>query len=196
LSLYAYKHGIGPHTEDANATAVDVPFPGNTAGANSLFNPVSAKTIGRFMIYASQHPKICGGRLFNISDNETPCTYGELWPHLANWFGLVGVVPVDSPKAQENMLGVGELPRAASFLTPGEYVAQNRDTFAQCGLGNAVTGGVGAGSSQLDSVGYWLTFDRQMSLKRLRGTGFEGDMDPVQGWLDSFEMFRKAGLVL
>jgi hypothetical protein len=52
------------------------------------------------------------------------------------------------------------------------------------------------GSRQLDSVGYWLTFDRQLSLKKLRDTGFEGDVDHVQGWLESFEMFRKAGLIL
>ena len=149
------------------------------------------------MIYASLHPETCGGgRLFNIADNETPCRYGELWPQLAKWFGLVGVGPADNMQDQENTLKVGELPQGVQSLTPGDYVAKHRDGFARHGAVNAVSGGVGAGSRQLDSVGYWLTFDRQLSLKRLRETGFEGDVDPLQGWLESFEKFRAAGLII
>lgn len=149
------------------------------------------------MIYASLHPETCGGgRLFNISDNETPCKYGELWPQLAKWFGLVGVGPSEDSQAQDNTLKVGELPQTTPSLTPGEYVTKYKEIFAQCGSEKAVKGGVGAGSRQLDSVGYWLTFDRQLSLKKLRETGFEGDKDPVHAWLQSFDMFRKAALIL
>ncbi len=198
LSLYAANHGVGSNPAETSRTPpVEVPFPGNTAGANSLFTPVSSKTIARFMIYASLHPETCGGgRLFNIADNETPCRYGEIWPQLAKWFGLVGVAPVEHTQDQNNTLKVGELPQTVQTLTPGEYVAKHRDVFARHGTVNAVSGGVGVGSRQLDSVGYWLTFDRQMSLKGLRETGFEGDIDPIQGWLESFEKFRAAGLII
>ncbi|CAG8417499.1 unnamed protein product [Penicillium salamii] len=197
LSLWAYNHGIGPNTPETNTVAVEVPFPGNAAGANSLFSPVSSETIARFMIYASLHPRECGsGQLFNIADNQKPCKFGEIWPHLARWFGLVGVGPAENSQALENILKVGELPQTTKFLTPGEYIAEHKGKFAECGRVNAVSGGVGVGNRQLDSVGYWLTFDRQLSLEKLRGTGFEGDKDPVQGWLESFEMFKQAGLVL
>lgn len=197
LSLYAYNNGVGPHTHESKEIPVEIPFPGNFASANSLFSPVSSLTIARFMIYASLHPETCGGgRLFNIADNETPCKYGELWPQLAEWFGLVGVGPAEDSQTQDNTLKVGELPQTTPSFTPGEYVAKYRETFAQCGSEKSVKGGVGAGSRQLDSVGYWLTFDRQLSLKRVRETGFEGDKDPVQAWLQSFDMFRKAGLIL
>lgn len=197
LSLYAYNHGVGPGGRVSQSNAVDIPFPGNAAGANSLFSPVSSKTIARFMIYASMHPKTCGqGQLFNIADSEIPCKYGEIWPQLARWFGLVGVGPTENSQAQKNTLKVGELPQTTPTMTPGEYVAEQKNTFAECGRLNAVNGGVGAGSRQLDSVGYWLTFDRQMSLTKLRETGFEGDREPIQGWLESFEMFRKAGLII
>ena len=176
---------------------MEVPFPGNVASANALFTPVSSRYIARFMIYASTHPERCGkGQLFNIADSETPCTYGEIWAQLARWFGLVGVGPTENSQVLKDSLKVGELPQATPSLTPGEYVAKHKGTFAECGHLNAVSGGVGAGSRQLDSVGYWLTFDRQMSLTRLRKTGFEGGRDPIQGWLESFEMFRKAGLIL
>jgi hypothetical protein len=200
LSLYAANHGIVPNKQTPTTTPVEVPFPGNTASANALFTPVSSKTIARFMIYASLHPETCGGgRLFNIADSETPCTFGEIWPKLAEWFGLVDVGPRPDGNmqvGQDNALRAGELPQTTPALTPGEYVAKHKDVFAQYGVVNAAGGGVGAGSRQLDSVGYWLTFDRQLSLKRLRETGFEGDKDPVQGWLESFEMFRAAGLII
>lgn len=147
------------------------------------------------MIYASMHPEKCAGQLFNIADNEVPCKYGELWPRLAKWFGLVGKLPAETSEAQDNALKAGELPQDTS-MTPGEYVAKHRDTFAKNGCPNAVSRGVGAGNRQLDSVGYWLTFDRQMSLKKLKESGFEVDKDPVQGWLETFEMFRGAGLIL
>jgi hypothetical protein len=200
LSLYAVNHGVKTD-ETPGVTPIQVPFPGNKASANALFTPVSAKTIARFMIYASLHPETCGdGRLFNIADSETPCTFGELWPQLANWFGLEGVGPEaegNMQQGQDKALKAGELPHTTTqILTPGEYVAKYRDVFAKYGAVKAASGGVGAGSRQLDSVGYWLTFDRQLSLKRLRETGFEGDQDPVKGWLESFEKFRAAGLII
>ncbi|GKZ27356.1 hypothetical protein AbraIFM66951_005098 [Aspergillus brasiliensis] len=201
LSLYAYNHGIGPHTQRKGGTepAVEIPFPGSIAGATSLFSPVSSSRLARFMIFVSLHPETCGGgRLFNVADQETPCTYGALWPRLAEWFGLVGVPPVESAAESEedNKLKVGEVPKRASAVAPGEYITQYRDIFTQSGCPKALTGGVGVGYRQLDSVGYWLTFDRQLSLERLAETGFEEDRDPVEGWLESFAMFRKAGLIL
>jgi hypothetical protein len=96
----------------------------------------------------------------------------------------------------KNELKVGELPESTSSLPPGEYVSKYRGIFSQHGCENAVRAGVGAGSRQLDSVGYWLTFDRQMSIDRMRSTGIGGDADPVEGWIESFEMFRRAGLIL
>jgi hypothetical protein len=81
-------------------------------------------------------------------------------------------------------------------LTPREYIVKHKGVFEKCGRFKALEGGVGAGSQQLDSVGYWLTFDRQLSLKKLRATGFEGDKNAIGGWLDSFAMFRKAGLII
>ncbi|CAG8298957.1 unnamed protein product [Penicillium olsonii] len=197
LSLYAYNHGVGPFAQTKNSNPVEVPFPGNAAGANSLFSPVSSSTIARCMINASLHPETFGnGQLFNIADSETPCRYGDLWPKLASWFGLVGVGPIEDSQAKDHNLGVGELPKATQSLTPGEYIIRHRGVFDRCGRASAISGGVGAGHRQLDSVGYWLTFDRELSLKRLIETGFMETRDPVHGWLESFEMFRKAGLIL
>ncbi|KAJ5113915.1 hypothetical protein N7456_002449 [Penicillium angulare] len=198
LSLYAYNHGVGPDSQVTGSSVTEVPFPGNVAGANSLFTPVASKTIARFMIYASMNPKTCGnGQLFNIADSDIPCKYGDIWTHLAKWFGLVGVGPPEEKlEPPKDTLRVGELPQSTAALTPGEYIAKHNGIFAKCGRLNAVGGGVGVGSQQLDSVGYWLTFDRQMSLTKLTSSGFEMDGDSIQAWLESFEIFRKAGLIL
>ncbi|KAI0192424.1 hypothetical protein F4808DRAFT_443121 [Astrocystis sublimbata] len=196
LSLYAYNHGIGPSTKDVASGAIEVPFPGTTAGANALFSPASAGKIAQFMIYASLHPSTCGsGQLFNIADREAPCTYGELWPQLAKWFGLVGVGPSQGRSASAS-LGVGQTPEDSDDMLPGAYVAKHAGVFEGLGYGKAIKGGVGAGNRQLDSVGHWLSFDRQLSLEKLKNTGFHADVDPVQSWIDSFRMFREAGLIL
>lgn len=149
------------------------------------------------MIYASLHPETCGcGQLFNIADNAAPCTFAELWPQLAKWFGLVGRGPAESVQDQGGALDVGELHHTNMTSTPSEYVAKHKDTFAKHGAVNAASRGVSIGSEILDKMGHWLTFDRQLSLEKLRETGFEGDKDPVQGWLESFEKFRAARLII
>ncbi|KAI0801636.1 hypothetical protein GGR55DRAFT_692516 [Xylaria sp. FL0064] len=172
LSLYAHNHGIGP-TGQSERPTIEVPFPGSTAGANSLLSPVSATKIARFMIYASLHPDTCGrGQLFNVADTEVPCTYGELWPRLANWFGLVGGPPAGDTQAVPESLAVGDVPEGTKHLTPGEHIAKHRHVFTKCGRSKA------------------------LSLEKLNKTGFGESTDPVSGWVNSFEMFRKAGLIL
>ncbi|KAJ5248909.1 hypothetical protein N7468_000360 [Penicillium chermesinum] len=195
LSLYAFNHDIKPRSQ-SKSSRVEVPFPGSTLGANSLHTPVSSKILARFMIYASLSPEKCGGgRLFNIADRAKPCTANEVWPQLASWFGLKGVQPPDTEPAGEE-LKAGQLPNSTPNLLPGEYTSRYQRLFAEYGCLNAAHAGVGVGNRQLDSVGYWLTFDRQLSLDRIRECGFEEEQDPVKGWLESFELFQKAGLIL
>ncbi|KXH62581.1 hypothetical protein CNYM01_02784 [Colletotrichum nymphaeae SA-01] len=176
LSLYAYNHGVGKNSK----SDVEVPFPGNQAGYNSLCTPVSSRTLGRIAIHASLHGEKCGGKVINMADREQPTKFSDLWPSLADWFGLVGVGPRENDNAEK----------------PGEYVKRHRQIFEEQGCGRAVTAGVGGGSIQLDSVGYWLSFDRQLSLQRLRSVGFTEERDPIEGWLEAFERFREASIIL
>ncbi|KAF9256063.1 hypothetical protein L218DRAFT_911688 [Marasmius fiardii PR-910] len=191
LSLYAYNHGIGPHTVASgsdSAPVVQVPFPGIKAAWTSKFTPVSAKTIARFSIYASLHPTECGGQLFNIADRETPSTFEEVWLRSASWFGLVGVGPGDVEAAPESDSDLD--------LMPGDYISKHQSVFNRYGLDKALTSGVGVGKKQLDSVGTWLTFDRHLSLKKLRESGFVEDVDPTEAWIETFQKLREAGLIL
>lgn len=176
LSLYAINHGVDGKSE----SSTEVPFPGNEGGFNSLFTPVSSQTLGRIAVHASLNLEECGGKIINMADRAKPTTFSEIWPALAKWFGLKGVGPTSDGVA----------------VKPGEYVHEQKHVFEAKGLKKAIVAGVGGGSSQLDSVGYWLSFDRQLSLERLRSVGFMEERDPVDGWLEAFEKFRVAGIIL
>ncbi|PKX93470.1 uncharacterized protein P174DRAFT_422466 [Aspergillus novofumigatus IBT 16806] len=115
-----------------------------------------------------------------VDNDRRPVNFAELWPTIANWFGLRGVGPSETGDA----------------LKPGEYVSKFRHLFTENGPPKGVTRGVVAGSTQLDSLGWWLSFDRHLSSERLRRVGFTEKRDPVEGWLDAFERFSKAGIIL
>ncbi|RHZ69792.1 hypothetical protein CDV55_103607 [Aspergillus turcosus] len=111
LSLYAYNHGIRPNdTTSSKRDEVEVPFPGNEAGYRSLLTPVSEKILGRIAIHAALNPDKCGQKIINMVDNDRPVSFAELWPAIADWFGLKGVGPS----------------QAGDALKPGEYVAKFR----------------------------------------------------------------------
>ncbi|KZL82598.1 sirq protein [Colletotrichum incanum] len=176
LSLYAYNRGL----DEKSDLPIEVPFPGNESGYNSLFTPVSSRILGRITIHTSLNGGKCNAKIINMADCSMPTKFSEIWPSLANWFGLKGV----GPTGDDN------------DLKPGEYIQENKYVFEQNGLKKAIVAGVGDGSSQLDRVGYWLSFDRQLSLERLRSIGFTEERNPVEGWLEAFGKFRDAGIII
>ncbi|KAF6817742.1 sirq protein [Colletotrichum sojae] len=173
LSLYENNH-------KDEKLPLEVPFPGNEGGYNSLFTPVSSRTLGRVAVHAALNPETCGGKVINVADRERPITFREIWPALADWFGMKGV----GPSGDENA------------VRPGKYVQRHKQIFEDARCPTAVDAGVGAGRSQLDNVGYWLSFDRQLSLERLRSVGFTEERDPVDGWLEAFDKFREADIII
>ncbi|KAF4450022.1 sirq protein [Fusarium austroafricanum] len=176
LSLYARNH--------RGQDSVEVPFPGIEAAYNAKFTPVSTRILGEIAVYAALNQSNCGGKILNAADREAPTTWSELWPKIVADFGMVGIGPVD----QDTLIGDDK-------LKPGEYVSKYRHLFEDAGLPKGMTCGVGDGHQQLDHVGTWLTFDRQLSLGRLRSVGFDHSLNPVNGWLDAFKKFREAGII-
>ncbi|KAF9878726.1 hypothetical protein CkaCkLH20_03626 [Colletotrichum karsti] len=176
LSLFAHNH----KERDDSESLVEVPFPGNEGGYDGLFTPVSSRILGRIAIHASLNADKCGGRIINMADSQEPTKFRKIWPALAEWFGLKGVGPIGDDSA----------------LKPGEYVQQYKHIFQDNGFPKAAAAGVGAGALQLDSVGCWLSFDRQLSLDRLRSVGFLEERDPIEGWLEAFEKFKAAGIIM
>ncbi|KAF2677397.1 hypothetical protein K458DRAFT_378261 [Lentithecium fluviatile CBS 122367] len=168
LCTYKLVHGEG----------AEVPYPGVQAGYDSLFTETSVATLARAGIYASLHPEQFKEKLFNIADNETPSSMRERWPQIAGWFGLKGVAPPKSANVND--------PK------PSDLIKCHQEKLREAG----VKGVDIWNSGQLDSYGYWLTFDRQLSLKRLREAGFEEERRPEEGWWEAFDMFNKAGMIV
>jgi hypothetical protein len=168
LSAYKLVHGEG----------AEVPFPGTTAGYDSKFTEASATTLARVAVHASLRPSGFKERIVNVADCATPSSMRERWPQITQYFGLKGIDP--SPTA------------SADDSKPSDFIKRHQDGIEKAGgrkieIFNA---------AQLDNVGYWLTFDRHLSLDRLRKAGFEEERKPEDGWLEAFDMFRKARMIV
>jgi hypothetical protein len=169
MYLYAWKlvHGEG----------AEVPFPGTKAGYESLYTEASVGMLARVVIHASLHPDQFRERIFNVADSATPSSMKLRWPQIADWFGLKGVEPLETASNVDQK--------------PSEFVRENESKLREAGVKD-----VGIwNAAQLDSYGYWLTFDRHLSLDRLRRAGWSEERKPEEGWWEAFEMFKKAGMI-
>ena len=102
----------------------------------------------------------------------------ERWPAIANYFGLEGTGPLDDGKEE-------------GLLRPGEYIEMHKGVLDRWG---------GKGSrvfkaEALDEYGYHFTFDRHMSLEKVKGVGFEEEMEPNASWFKAFDRLRAAGMI-
>jgi len=166
LSAYAQIEGKG----------AKVPFPGSENGYKSLFNEASASMIAKLSIWAGQNPEQAGGgQLFNIADCAKAESMQQRWPQICNYFDLVGVKPSDDE----------------SMLKPGEYFKKHKDELERLGIrADTVFQG-----EFLDSYGYYLDFDRQLSLDKIREAGFKEKNEPIESWYKAFDRFRAAGII-
>ncbi|KAL8775102.1 MAG: hypothetical protein Q9209_000581, partial [Squamulea sp. 1 TL-2023] len=156
-----------------------IPFPGSPAGYTSLYNEASADIIAKLAIWASLHPaEAGGGQIFNIADQAKPESMQTRWPKLAAYFGLEGVAPVED--------GEGDV------MTPSEYIRKHQGEAEKMGVkGSEVFKG-----QFLDTYGYYLDFDRQLNLEKVRKAGFREEVDPNASWFKAFERFKRAGMIV
>ncbi|KAF2808145.1 uncharacterized protein BDZ99DRAFT_445317 [Mytilinidion resinicola] len=167
LSLYANIESAGS----------SVAFPGTENAYNSLFNEASSSIIARLAIWASLHPEVSASQIINVADSAKAESMRDRWPKIASWFGLVGVGPASESS---------EAP-----LLPSQYAHRHEKALKENGIGILIWK-----AEFLDSYGFYLDFDRQMSLEKCRRAGFEEEKDPNEGWFDAFEKFRGAGMIL
>lgn len=153
-----------------------VPFPGLESAYTSLYNEASADIIAMFSIWAALHPnKTGGGQVFNIADEARPSRMSERWPALANYFGLEGTGPMDDPNT----------------LKPGDYIKKHQHVLEE----HAARRNKVFKADFLDSYGYYLNFDRQLSLDKARSVGFSEEIDPTSSWFKAFDRLKRAGMI-
>lgn len=151
-----------------------VSYPGTEACYDAQSTDASSAMIARAAIWASLHPDRTGGQTYNIADSAKPMTMRARWPALAAYFGLIGADP--DPKG----------------TMPGAYVKKHAEKLK--GQDAAAKAENWKGEF-LDSVGEYLSFDRQLSLDKLRAAGFDEERDPIQSWHAAFDKFRAAGII-
>jgi hypothetical protein len=164
--LHAWKLVYGEGAE--------VPFPGTQAGYECLYTETSAGLLARVAIHASLNQEAFRERIFNVADSSEPSKMSMRWPQIAGWFGLKGTGPEEGRE-----------------IKPSEFIKKHEGRLKEEGMKGVDVWN----AAQLDSYGYWLTFDRHLSLERLRGAGLREEKRPEEGWWDAFEMFRRAGMI-
>lgn len=109
----------------------------------------------------------------------------ERWPVLANWFGLRGIAPRSSPADNDDQA------REEVVLKPSEFIKKHGHLLEAKGVrSSAVFKG-----DFLDGYGYYLDFDRQLSLDKVRRAGFVEEVNPNDSWMRAFKMFKAAGMI-
>ena len=98
------------------------------------------------------------------------------WPALAAYFGLKGVAPPDGDE------GGGK---------PGEYIDKHRSELEKIGIEANPVGR----SDFLDGYGYYMDFDRQMSLEKVRAAGFDEELDPSESWFKVWDRLKRACMI-
>lgn len=86
LSLWRYVKGPG----------AEVPAWGTEANYRHTYTHSSQDIIAKSEIYLSVvKPDEADGEAFNVADHDTPASYVERWPVIADYFGLKGVPPIE-----------------------------------------------------------------------------------------------------
>nr|POF17664.1 short chain dehydrogenase sirr [Quercus suber] len=167
LSLYALKEGIGAQVE----------FPGNQTSFKATFNAASATQLSHAMVWAALNPERSGGgHIFNVADSDEPSTMEEMWPQIAAYFRLEGKGPPE------------DLQR---FVMPSEYVQQHGHLLQEGGYDMANI----AKASWLDAYGTMFTYDRLLSLEKIRKAGFTEVHDKFNGWVKVWDQMKDAGMI-
>lgn len=91
LSLWRYVKGPG----------AEVPAWGTYAHYRHTSTDSSQDIIARSEIYLSVvKPDEANGEAFNTADYDTPTSYADKWPIIADYFGLKGVGPVEPAESE------------------------------------------------------------------------------------------------
>lgn len=116
----------------------------------------------------------------------------ELWPKICEYFGLKGVGPSSTTTTKLDMDQCAKLDECKDDnLPPSKYIKKySRIMEEKATKKNVVFQG-----EFLDSYGFYLGFDRHFDLEKIRNAGFKEEVDPIEGWIWAFDMFKKVGMI-
>jgi hypothetical protein len=168
LSFYASREGSG----------ANVPYPGPSAAFKAKFTNVSQTTLAHFQIYASFHLDLENGGTINIGDEDEAVSWEQLWPDFTSYFGLIGTGPDER-------------------FTVSGYMQDNRVGWAEWVKKHGLKDGAleGTDFGFLTLMMSMAIFDRQYDLSKARAMGFVEEKKTIDGYLEAFELMRKAKII-
>ncbi|KAH7052016.1 hypothetical protein B0J12DRAFT_710262 [Macrophomina phaseolina] len=174
----AIYHTIYREVKGAGAA---VPFPGREHGYYSTHSDTFQDILSKMEIYAALNPDKCGGGgVFNVADGKA-AAWAEVWPRLAEHFGIIGTGPATGTdkKSME------------------EFVKENRAAWSALakkhGIKEEIVDQQGWGHTHFMLVDF--DFDRQYDLSRSREVGFSEEIDTVEGYIKAWERMRDAKIL-
>lgn len=126
------------------------------------------------------------GQGYNVASSATPASWEITWPAICSWFGLLGKPPVDREKDTTKSPG------------PDDYIRAHETEYKRM-LEEYGLKGWSVVSPTMDGSSNWgltkLNFNRQLSLQKLRSTGFTEDEAPKDSWIAALERMSKAKVI-
>lgn len=172
LTVYRAVFGAG----------AEVPFPGYEHGYHSKHTDSFQDIISKFEIFAALNKDRCGGGAsFNVADGKA-VSWAEVWPRLAEHFGLVGTEPV---------------PEDSSKVSMEDFVKQHKDAWTELAKKHSLRPEV-LEEQNWPFVHFMLVqfdFDRQYDLSKIREVGFTEEIDTAEGYKIAWERMRGAKIL-
>ncbi|KAI9766950.1 MAG: hypothetical protein M1835_007119 [Candelina submexicana] len=177
LSLYAEVYGQG----------AECPFPGTPKSYIAKSNDSSADIIARGTIYLSLRAETCGsGQGFNIADSSTPQNWSSKWPQICAYFSLRGTPPSSNPTSKP--------------LPIRDFIASHADRWRQLekekGLRTGFAFQDDSGGRNMGGISMSVfESDRDLSLEKIRGVGFEEERGVMESWGKTFDRMREGRII-
>lgn len=174
LSFYADHEDVG----------VPVPYPGPPTAYTALHTDVSQSLLAHFHIYASLHPEKTARNAFNVGDDPSGVAWATIWPRICAYFGLKGIGPMDE----------GYPDRPFDINT---YMQAHRSDWVAWVSKHGLKEGAleGTDFSFLTIMLGLAVFGRQYDLHKMQVIGFTETRDTFQGYIEAFELMKKAKII-
>ncbi|KAJ6083450.1 hypothetical protein N7467_007585 [Penicillium canescens] len=171
LALYRFVNG-----PDAS-----IIFPGTKTNFTYTFTDSSQDLISKSEIYLSViQPEQANGEAFNIADTDVPGSWSMKWPIIAEYFGLKGIGPGE--KGWQDLEEWWNEHQEDYRRMCETYNLEHRDVPSSSWIF------VKAGFTLLDR-------NREMSLGKIRGVGFEEEIPVGEGYIIALERIAEARLI-
>lgn len=168
FSFYACREGPGS----------SVPYPGPQAAYTARHTDVSQSLLAHFHIYASLNIDRTARQVFNIGDEDDGTTWEKMWPSLTSYFGLVGTAPDETFSIEEYM--------KTHRLEWDVWVDKH---FLKKGALETTDFGF------LTMMTSRAVFGREYNLSKARESGFIETTNTVDGFLEAFELMKRAKII-